>query len=113
MPMDMNDPSAHTADMSPSPLSLLLAGPHDAPALERLAALDSAAPPREPVLLAYRDGRAIAAVSMADGRAVADPFEPSAEAVELLRIRARQLSIAEPAAQRTRRGLRRAILQLR
>ncbi|HSD77829.1 MAG TPA: hypothetical protein VLA98_10500 [Solirubrobacteraceae bacterium] len=51
----------------------------------RLAALDSAPPLRGPVLLALADGEPVAALSLADGRAVADPFRPSAEAVALLR----------------------------
>lgn len=57
---------------------------HDA--LERLAALDSARPlAGGQVLVAEVDGRLIAAVSLHDGRAVADPFAPSADAVEILR----------------------------
>src|ERR671931_608293 len=104
--------AAHFLAMSPSPLALLLAGPHDRPALERLAALDSRPPLREPALLAYREGRPVAAVSLVDGRAVADPFEPAAEAVELLRVRAAQLTAAERAERRPL-ARRRAILQLR
>jgi hypothetical protein len=57
----------------------------DSPDLERLAALDSARPLEGQVLLAYADGDVRAAVSLDSGRAVADPFWPSAELVELLR----------------------------
>ncbi len=36
--------------------------------------------------------RPIAALSLRDGSVIADPFSPTAELVELLRLRARQLS---------------------
>ncbi len=62
----------------------------DSVALERLAALDSARVPSEPVLLAEVGGTALAAISLADGRVVADPFERTADLVELLRVRAAQ-----------------------
>src|SRR4051812_14659487 len=77
-------------------------------ALARLAALDSARPLTGDVLLAEADGRPVAAVSVADGRAVADPFQPSADTVAVLRIRAGQLG-AGTAARRMalrRHGLR-------
>ena len=48
----------------------------DGPALRRLAALDSARPLQRPVLLASVDGVVVAARSLADGRAIADPFVP-------------------------------------
>jgi hypothetical protein len=64
----------------------------DAEVVWRLAALDEAAPLNDPVLLASVDGRAVAALSLSDLRAVADPFEPTAEAVSLLRARAEQLT---------------------
>lgn len=64
----------------------------DAPELERLAALDSGAVPGLPALIAERDYRVIAALPLAAGRPVADPFEPSAELVDLLRLRAEQLN---------------------
>jgi hypothetical protein len=75
----------------------------DGAALTRLAALDSARPPAEPVLLAEVDGIPMAAVSLADGRVVADPFERTAELVELLRVRAAQARGSRaPAAARPR-----------
>jgi hypothetical protein len=92
--------------MPSSPLSLVLAGPDDHAALERLAALDSARPLAAPALIAYRDDQAVAAVSLADGRAVADPFVPAAHAIELLRLRARHLSAARPAGRSVRRWRR-------
>jgi len=79
---------------SPASLSLRAAGPSDRAALTTLAALDSAAALREPVMLATVEGRPVAALSLADGRAVADPFARSAGAVALLRLRARDESVA-------------------
>jgi hypothetical protein len=57
----------------------------DAADLERLAALDSAEPLEGQVLVAYAAGDLRAALDVDTGRAVADPFYPSAELVELLR----------------------------
>jgi hypothetical protein len=59
--------------------------------LARLAALDSASPPRGPALIAEADSRMLAALPLGSGRPIADPFEPTAEIVELLRLRADQL----------------------
>jgi hypothetical protein len=63
----------------------------DVAALVRLAELDSAAPLRGDVLMAIVGEQPWAAISLLDGRAVADPFVASASAVELLRMRARHL----------------------
>jgi hypothetical protein len=73
----------------------------DARALARVAALDSQRPLAAPVLLAEEGGVAVAAISVADGRVVADPFRPSAAAVAGLRAGVRALHAA-----RTRRGSR-------
>ena len=64
----------------------------DAPALARLAALDSARVPRGDVLVAFAHGEPWAAISLDDGRVVADPFRPSAVAAELVRVRAQHLA---------------------
>ena len=45
--------------------------------LARLAALDSATPPRGPALIAEADSRMLAALPMGSGRPIADPFEPT------------------------------------
>ena len=73
-------------------LTLRLATSADRPALTRLAELDQASRPAEPVLLGVVMQRPIAALSLHDGSVIADPFSPTAELVELLRLRARQLS---------------------
>ena len=72
-------------------LTLRLANPADAPALDHLAQLDSAHVPGGTVLLAEVGTRVWAAVSVDDGAAVADPFRPTGELVALLHERARQL----------------------
>jgi hypothetical protein len=68
-----------------SPLVLRPATSADTADLERLAALDSARPLDGDVLLAYAGGEVRAALSVDNGRVVADPFWPSADLVELLR----------------------------
>jgi hypothetical protein len=77
----------------------------DAGALARLAALDSASPPRGPALVAEADSRMLAALPIGSGRSIADPFEPTAELVALLELRRSQIEIAESAHSRPR-GLR-------
>jgi hypothetical protein len=63
--------------------------------LARLAALDSASPPRGPALIAEADSRMLAALPLGSGRPIADPFEPTAEIVELLRLRAEQVQAGQ------------------
>jgi hypothetical protein len=60
-------------------------------AVRRLAALDSAAPPTGDVLLAEMGDELWAALSVDTGNAVADPFRPSRDLVELLRFRAKRV----------------------
>jgi hypothetical protein len=67
-------------------LTFRAASPQDADNLVRLAALDSSEPLVGPVLLAETRGRPVAALSLTDGRAVADPFQRSASAVAALRV---------------------------
>jgi hypothetical protein len=66
----------------------------DVPLLHDLAELDSSKPLVGPVLVALVEGRLWAALALDGGRIVADPFLPTAPAVELLRLRARQLQAA-------------------
>jgi hypothetical protein len=81
-----------TTSRSPADeLSVRAASAEDALALRRLAQVDSARPLHGDVLLAEAGGRLVAAVEVESGRAVADPFLPSANAVALLHLRARQL----------------------
>ena len=81
----------------------------DESGLARLAALDSARPLRGPALVAEADSRLLAAVPLGPGRAIADPFEPTAEIVALLKLRRRQLT--EGSAGRASGGRIRSLLR--
>src|SRR3954468_20161045 len=63
--------------------------------LARLAELDSATALRGPALVAEADSRMLAALPLGSGRPIADPFEPTAEILALLQLRAEQLSKAD------------------
>lgn len=63
----------------------------DEPALARLAGLDSASVPAEPLLVAEVGDELRAALSLRDGAVVADPFHRTAQLVTLLQTRAEQL----------------------
>jgi hypothetical protein len=63
----------------------------DEAALHNLAVLDSADAPAGPMLVAESEGRILAALPLADGRAIADPFIPTAALLDLLELRRRQL----------------------
>ena len=73
-------------------LTLRLATSADSSALARLADLEQTAAPADPVLLGEVMQRPVAALSLRDGRVIADPFTPTAELIELMRLRARQIT---------------------
>jgi hypothetical protein len=73
------------------PVTVRFAVAGDACQLTRIAELDSASRPADPLLIGERAGQPIAALSLADGTVVANPFVASADVVALLRLRARQL----------------------
>jgi hypothetical protein len=66
----------------------------DSPRLQRLAMLDSAPAPQGPMLVAEREGVLVAALPIAGGRAIVDPFEPTAGLLGLLEMRRSQLRTA-------------------
>ena len=76
---------------------------HDAPALARLAALDSAQPLSGTVLVAEVDGELRAALPIDGGVSIADPFAQTAHLVELLSAHAAALETARERPARTRR----------
>jgi hypothetical protein len=80
------------------------AAPDEAADVRRLAYLDSQRPLPGDVFVALQDGEPVAAISLADGRLVADPFRPSADIVELLRLRV--ASLQAPRAPLRARGRR-------
>ena len=85
--------------MTPS-LTIRIAYPDDRAALERLATLDARPLPAEPLLVAEVDGELRAALPLAGGGAIADPFRPTAPLVSLLGLRAAQIRATEAEATR-------------
>jgi hypothetical protein len=79
-------------------LTIRLARPEDALALLELAMVDSAPQLEGEILVAEVDGELWAALELGSGKAAADLFRPTAQLVELLRMRAE--SLAEPRRQR-------------
>jgi len=67
------------------------ARPRDHGALRDLEALDGRTLPEGARLVAELDGVVVAAIDVGEGTVVADPFVCTANAVALLRVRARQL----------------------
>ena len=72
-------------------IALRMAGPDEAGVIACLAALESGRPLEGDALVAVVDGKLVAAISLSDGRVVADPFLPTKEARALLETRAAQL----------------------
>ncbi|WP_022930045.1 hypothetical protein [Patulibacter americanus] len=66
------------------PLEIRPSAPADVDALADLAQLDSARVPAEPLLVAEHGGRIVAAIGVLDRRVIADPWLPTATAVDLL-----------------------------
>jgi hypothetical protein len=66
--------------------------PGDGDAVARLARLEDRRLARGPYVVAERRGEVVAAMPLLGGSAVADPFEPTADMVALLELRARQLT---------------------
>jgi hypothetical protein len=66
-----------------------MAADDDALALRRLARLASREPLAEPVLIGEINGTTVAAVSLDDGRTIADPFIPTDHLIVALRARAK------------------------
>src|SRR5436309_1723017 len=86
-------PVKRTPPQTPA-VTIRRAREQDAVALRRLAELDSAAPLTAPVLVAEADGAILAAISLADGATIADPFTLTAGIRDLLETRAGQLAAA-------------------
>jgi hypothetical protein len=73
-------------------ITIRSAYPDDYSALWQLAALDDRALPSGPFLVAELAGEVVAAASVPTGATIADPFQRTAEAVDLLRLRATQVA---------------------
>ncbi|MGH2803058.1 MAG: hypothetical protein ACRDL4_08440 [Thermoleophilaceae bacterium] len=74
--------------MTDRTLTIRRADASDSTALVRLAALDSASPPTGEALLAEVGEELWAALELESGTAIADPFHPTADLVDLLHLRA-------------------------
>ena len=74
-----------------APVTVRSAAAADEPQLRLLAELDEQPLPVRPVLIAEVGSRPLAALSLATDCVVADPFMPTSELIDLLRLRARQL----------------------
>lgn len=90
----------HTTAQDSQEITILLAGAAHAGQVRRLAERDSTEVPRGELLVALVGEQMRAAVSISDGRAIADPFYPTAGLVSLLSERVAQLCPPK------RRGLR-------
>ncbi len=73
-----------------NPITLRYSKDGDRERIAELAELDGRPAPTGEVLLAEAEGRLVAAVGMTDGAAVADPFRPTADVVELMQMRVEQ-----------------------
>jgi hypothetical protein len=88
--------------------------PGDATAIGRIAALDSGRAPAGEALLAFEGGELRAVLPLDVGRPLADPFHPTADLVELLRMAAaRDHRTAAPRRRRARLLARPALLRAR
>ncbi|MEA2230808.1 MAG: hypothetical protein QOD83_624 [Solirubrobacteraceae bacterium] len=96
--IDRFDPrptAAGVSEVDTAAMAIRRARDVDLPLLHDLAELDSARPIVGAALVAEVNGRPWAALALEDRRVVADPFLPTAAAVELLRLRARQLATVD------------------
>ena len=73
-------------------LLIRVARPDDRPALDDLAARDSRPRLQGEALIAELDGVVVAALSLRDGRLVADPWKPTAVIGDQLRLRASSIT---------------------
>ena len=82
--------------MNGADLVLRRAHARDAARVRRVAQLDSTRPPLGDLLVAEVRGDVLAWIELATCRTAADPFRPTAQLVELLQLRARQLARSDP-----------------
>ena len=93
-----------------SQLTIRRLGARDAAALAKLAELDSGVVPSAPQLGLEVEGRLLAAVSLADGSSIADPFSRTAELRALVELRASQLGDREHSGRRRVRAAARPVV---
>jgi len=71
--------------------TIRLATDTDTEALRKLAEVDSQPPLEGAIIIGELHGEAVAALSLADDRAIADPFRPTAHLLATMRVRAHGL----------------------
>jgi hypothetical protein len=89
-----------------SEITIRAARAADMPELARVAGRDTHELPAAPLLVGTVGDRVRAAISLADGSYVADPFHRTSELVEMLKIRADAVEASRNGFTRTRRGRR-------
>src|SRR5919107_5327951 len=76
----------------PDPVVVRSATDADSDRLRTLAALDDRRLPSGPFLVGELSGETVAALSLATGTVVADPFRRTGDAADMLRLRAQQIA---------------------
>jgi hypothetical protein len=84
-------PHSSTTKLAPAGMTIRRLDADDRADVTRVAQLDSARTPCGWLLGADLDGLLVAAISTTTGEVIADPFRRTAEIVDVLRLRARQL----------------------
>jgi len=82
---------AHASPPADAAVLIRPASQGDAGEIARLSELDERALPHGEQLLGVLEGRVVAALDVASGSAIADPFAPTAGVVQLLELRAAQM----------------------
>jgi hypothetical protein len=90
---------SHTSVVNFERITLRRAGHGDARALATLAELDSQRLPDDQFVIGEVAGEAWAALGIRSGILVADPYRPTVELAELLRVRVQSIHEAAPQAQ--------------
>jgi hypothetical protein len=86
--LDLSRLVGHGAPSIAETITIRHSRPEDTEAVVRLAALDGQAPPGGDSLLAFVGEELRAALPLAHGQPIADPFYATAELLELTRLRA-------------------------
>jgi hypothetical protein len=92
---------------SPENVTIRRAVADDGLSLVRLAGLDSKRLPTGSFLMAEVNGEPWAAVELESGEVLADPFHPTADLAEMLRLRAARIRAVEQPGLAPKRGFRR------
>lgn len=100
---------ARSTEHARSTLVIRVARSDDEAAIDRLAQLDGGRLDGSQLLVAEADGEVLAAVPLSGGEPVADPFRPTAQLVEMLKLRAGQFRHGAPPKRGVRARLARAL----